>query len=284
MGRRGGGEAASLRFVRAKWPGGASALPQRRAGGPGQEPRARSEWGYPAGGSWDSPASRLRLLGGGETLFSSFSVVEGGREQLFWVKATGRGPALAPGLSPRCAAAGRAGGSPGRGVVPAAGWARPGMLQPAGGGAEPPGCCQGQGHDAAPRPPSCRPTAHPQSQQPHLGTLTAHHLPALHPPARPAIAGHDGAVPTPKSPQPHAQNRCPGPTPAPRSRPGLSRGCRMMWWHTGRGEAGAGKGKRRGAMSPADPPHSLPNAPNPPHCGPQSCDPSLPPSSPSRTR
>lgn len=43
----GGGEAAFPRaFVRAKWSGRATALPRRRAAR--QEPRDRSEWGYPA--------------------------------------------------------------------------------------------------------------------------------------------------------------------------------------------------------------------------------------------
>lgn len=123
----GGGEAASLRaFVRAKWPGRASALPQRRAArsrdrnggiavsGDTQPGRAGTPW-LPASRAWAeerhfSPPFPLCCRRGG------------GREQHFWAKATGRGPALALGLSPRCAAVGRAGGSPGRGVGPAAAW------------------------------------------------------------------------------------------------------------------------------------------------------------------
>lgn len=220
MGRRGGGEAASLRaFVREKWPGRASALPQRRAA----RSRDRNRGITVSGDNQPEGAGTPCLPGSGawaeERHFSPpFPLCcrrGGGREQLFWVKATGRGPALALGLSPRCTAVGRAGGSPGRGVVPAAGWsgtAGDAAAVPRGAGRGWSGAAGSR--DAAkgrataqPRVPraAAPPRTPPRGNNPTPGTLTAQQLSALNPPARSPIAGHDGAVPTPKSPQPHTK-------------------------------------------------------------------------------
>lgn len=220
MGRRGGGEAASLRaFVREKWPGRASALPQQRAARSRDRNRGitvsgdnqpRRELGLPA---FLAPAPGRRrdtflllflfvaVVEGEESSFSG-SRPRGGGQRWPW------GSALVALLWEGLGAARAGGWSRQRG-----GPARPGMLQPcpgepAGGGAEPPaaGMLPRAGPRHSPAFPELPPHhAPPRGNNPIPGTLTAQQLSALNPPARSPIAGHDGAVPTPKSPQPHTK-------------------------------------------------------------------------------
>lgn len=140
---------------------------------------------------------------GEESSFSG-SRPRGGGQRWPWGSALvallreGLGAARAGGWSGRAgdaaAAASRAPGS------------RPGVEQ----SRRQPRCCQGQGHGTAPRSPSELPHHHapPRGNNPSPGTLTA-----LNPSARSPMAGHDGAEPTPKSPQPHAQRHCHSPWP-----------------------------------------------------------------------
>lgn len=139
---------------------------------------------------------------GEESSFSG-SRPRGGGQRWRW------GSALAALLWAGLGAA-RAGGGPGRGVVrtePARGCCS--RCQPCPGSwSRQPGCCQGQGCDTAPRSASCSPTT---GNNPTPNTLRAHQLAALNPCS--TRAGCEGAVPTPKSPQPRTQGHCHNPWP-----------------------------------------------------------------------
>lgn len=109
-----------------------------------------------------------------------------------------------------------------------------------------------------------------------------------------------GQCPPQRAPS-HTQSHwhSPWPYPTPHTHPELSRGlqdavmapgprgccgrCRQHWG-LAEGSSPNCKGKRREECPLLTPWHSLPSTANPLHCGPQSYDPSLPPSSPSRTR
>lgn len=261
----GGGEAAFPRaFVRAKWPGRAAALPRRRAArrwgrSCGIEVSGATQLRPPrAGGSWDSMGSWLRRLGGGETLFSSFSSLlqpsrpGGGRDQLSLGKAMGRGPALATGLCSGCAGVGRTRGSQGSRVVPGTRVVQgccsprqPCPRQPAGCGAELPAA--GVLPRAGPRrgptlpellpchaPPGCNsPTPRMARSSPAALQLTPQQCPPCTPTASHAA---NAAAPIPNSPQPHGRSyrlpQLPPQLPGPRTPTSHPVCCGTVPWHS----------------------------------------------------
>lgn len=295
----GGGEAAFPRaFVRAKWSGRAAALPHRRAARRWGRSRGIAVSGATqlrpprAAGRWDSMGSWLWRLGGGETLFSSFSSLlqplrpGGGREQLSRGKATGREPAPAVGLCSRCVGVGRAGGSPGGRVVPCTGVVQHGQ-----------GCCSPR--QPCPREPAGRGAELPAAGMlPRAGPRRSPTLPEL--PSRHALPGcnnptpriaHSSSAALQRTPQQsptgtpmhtHSQPRCrcgsshpkqpptahtellplahaapPSPAPWPRHPHELSCGG-ACWWAAGRCGGTAGDGDAAAGAAGGQPCHAEP--------------------------